>query len=150
MNVIDAAYATVHEYPGGSESLGPRVGISPAVLRSKVNPNTTTHHLTVAEANRIMGVSADFRMLHALNAEHGFVAQRIDADQAPAGFMAALLASEAQSGTFARVLHDAMADEIITANELKELSSAGAAVQAAFITLLARLRAVAEKQQARA
>lgn len=150
MNILDAAYATVHEYPGGSESLGPRVEISPAVLRSKVNPNTTTHHLTVAEANRIMGVSGDYRMLHAQNAEHGFIAQRIDADSAPGGFFAAFLASEAKSGTFASVLHDAMADEIISPNELKELASAGAAVQAAFVTLLARLRTAAERQQARA
>lgn len=34
MNIIDAAIATVHDYLGGSESLGPRVGLSGALLRS--------------------------------------------------------------------------------------------------------------------
>ena len=27
MNITDAAYATVHDYPGGSVSLSPRLGI---------------------------------------------------------------------------------------------------------------------------
>ena len=48
MNVVDAAYLAVHTYPGGSESLGPRIGMSPAVLRNKVNPNCSTHHLSLA------------------------------------------------------------------------------------------------------
>lgn len=39
MNVTDAAYVTVHQYPGGSEALTPRLGMSAAVLRGKVNPN---------------------------------------------------------------------------------------------------------------
>ncbi|WP_341772648.1 phage regulatory CII family protein, partial [Burkholderia pseudomallei] len=48
MNIIDAAYAVVHDYPGGSESLAPRLGMSAAVLRNKVNPNNATHHLGLA------------------------------------------------------------------------------------------------------
>src|SRR5690606_27107847 len=73
MNSIDAAYATVHDYPGGSESLGPRVGISPAVLRNKVNPNNETHHLTFAEARRVAAITDDFRMLQAWAHEAGFL-----------------------------------------------------------------------------
>ncbi len=37
MNIVDAAYHTVHDYPGGANALAPRMGIkSPAVLNSKV------------------------------------------------------------------------------------------------------------------
>ena len=36
MNTIDASWHTVHEYPGGSEALAPRLGMSAAVLRTKV------------------------------------------------------------------------------------------------------------------
>ncbi|PNE77837.1 hypothetical protein A8H37_06130 [Burkholderia thailandensis] len=42
MNILDTAHAVAHNYPGGCESLAPRLGVSPAVLRSKVNPNTGT------------------------------------------------------------------------------------------------------------
>lgn len=72
MNVQDAAYRTVHDYPGGSESLAPRLGMSAAVLRGKVNPNNDRNILSLHEASQIMGVSDDFQMLHALAASHGF------------------------------------------------------------------------------
>ena len=37
MNITDAAYNTVHDYPGGASALAARMGIkSPAVLNSKV------------------------------------------------------------------------------------------------------------------
>jgi len=65
MNTIDAAYHTVHDYPGGAEALAPRMGMSAAVLRNKVNPNNTTHHLTYAEAQRIVALTGDVRMLQA-------------------------------------------------------------------------------------
>lgn len=75
MNIFDAAYSTVHDYQGGSNALAPRMGIkSPAVLNSKVNPHTETHHLTLAEASRLMALTGDLRILQSLNAEHGKVA----------------------------------------------------------------------------
>ncbi len=75
MNITDAAYNTVRDYPGGSASLAPRMGIkSPAVLNSKINPNTETHHLTLAEASKLMALTGDFRILQALAAEHERVA----------------------------------------------------------------------------
>ncbi|AMW78909.1 hypothetical protein AMD27_08480 [Acinetobacter sp. TGL-Y2] len=75
MNISDAAYNTVHDYPGGSNALAPRLGIkSPAVLNSKVNPNTETHHLTLIEASKLMELTNDFRILQSLNAQHGKVA----------------------------------------------------------------------------
>lgn len=75
MNISDAAYHTVHDYPGGSNTLAPRLGIkSPAVLNNKVNPNTETHHLTLIEASKLMELTNDFRILQSLNAQHGKVA----------------------------------------------------------------------------
>ncbi len=75
MNILDAAYNTVHDYKGGANALAPRMGIkSPAVLNSKVNPNTDTHHLTLMEASKLMALTGDYRILQSLNAEHGKVA----------------------------------------------------------------------------
>lgn len=65
MNITDAAYAVAHDYPGGTESLAPRLGMSAAVLRNKVNPNNTTHHLTLAEALRMSEITADARVAEA-------------------------------------------------------------------------------------
>lgn len=72
MNITDAAYATVHDYPGGSESLAPRMGSSAAVLRNKVNPNNETHHLSLAEAVRAVDITNDDRILEAWAASRGY------------------------------------------------------------------------------
>lgn len=144
MNIIDAAHATVRNYPGGSESLGPRIGMSPAVLRNKVNPNNTTHHLTLAEADAIMGVSGDHRMLHALAAGQGYVLHKIDRGECAGDVLQTLLRTNAAEGEFDRVLQAALEDSLITANELREIVAAGVAQQSAMLILLAKLRAFSE------
>jgi hypothetical protein len=72
VNIIDAAYSVAHDYPGGSESLAPRLGMSGAVLRNKVNPNNTTHHLTLAEALRMSQITGDVRIAEAIANELGY------------------------------------------------------------------------------
>lgn len=65
MNIPDAAYAVAHDYPGGTESLAPRLGMSGAMLRNKVNINNTTHHLTLAEAVRMTDLTDNDQILQA-------------------------------------------------------------------------------------
>jgi hypothetical protein len=146
VNVIDAAHKTVHSYPGGSESLGPRVGISPAVLRSKVNPNTTTHRLALEEADEIMGVTSNFTILQALAAKHGFGLVQLDEAPAATSVVSGILALSTTHGELSRVIHDAIADGVITEREMREISVYGTASQAALISLINLLRERAGKQ----
>lgn len=141
MNITDAAHKTVKDYPGGSEALAVRIGMSAAVLRNKVNPNNNTHHLTLAEASEIMGVAGDDRILHAMAAEHGYTLQKMVAD-GMASVMGAMLENAAKQGAFAQALQEALSDGLISENEMKAISSAGTAQVEAMINLLARLRAV--------
>lgn len=145
MNVVDAAHQTVKAYPGGAESLGPRVGIGPAVLRSKVNPNTDTHHLSLAEADRIMGATGDYRILQALAAEHGFVIQKADeAASAGSSILQVLLAANAAEGEFDSVLNDALSDGKISPNEMKLITEAGMKQTSTLMALLKLCQAVQE------
>ena len=73
MNLADAAYNTVHDYPGGASSLAPRLGMSSHMLSNKVNQNNQTHHLRLDEANTLMSFTNDYRMLHAQAEMHGKV-----------------------------------------------------------------------------
>ncbi|MBH1591422.1 phage regulatory CII family protein [Stenotrophomonas maltophilia] len=141
MNITDAAHKTVKDYPGGSEALAVRIGMSAAVLRNKVNPNNNTHHLTLAEASEVMGVTGDDRILHAMAAEHGYTLQKMQADSM-ASVMGAMLENAAKQGAFAQALQEALSDGLISENEMKAISSAGTAQVEAMINLLARLRAV--------
>lgn len=125
MNITDAAYNTVRDYPGGSASLAPRMGIkSPAVLNSKINPNTETHHLTLAEASKLMALTGDFRILHALAAEHEKVA--IDLPEIPEcrdmELTDKVLCVGMKGGDVMSMFREIMADGRITASEVRDMS----------------------------
>lgn len=77
MNILDSAHAVAHEYAGGCESLAPRMDVSAAVLRSKVNPNVQTHHLTLKEAVRMTAITGDTRILQAWARELGLAVVEI-------------------------------------------------------------------------
>ncbi|MFA1289946.1 phage regulatory CII family protein [Xanthomonas axonopodis pv. nakataecorchori] len=131
MNIADAAHKTVLDYPGGSVALATRListndrgeekPMSAAVLRSKVNPSTRTHHLTLAEASEIMGLTGDYRILHALAAEHDFVVQRADTPAA-GDMIAALLKASSLKGMLSALIAKAMADGRITPNEARGIA----------------------------
>lgn len=72
MNILDTLHAVAHAYKGGCESLAPRVGMSAAVLRSKVNPNTETHKATLIDAVNITEMADDDRVLEAWARDRGF------------------------------------------------------------------------------
>ncbi len=120
MNVTDAAYDTVHQYPGGSVALAPRMGISDAVLRAKVNPNTDRNRLAVEEADELMGKSGDYRILHALAATHGFVAIKVD-DPEIGTLTNAMFESTKAKGGLAGLVLESLADGRITPNEADEI-----------------------------
>jgi len=144
MNIIDAAHKTVHAYPGGSESLAPRIGMSPAVLRNKVNPNNVTHHLTLVEASEIMGVTGNDSVLHALAAEHGYTLTKVEAT-ASGSLIGSLLAASGAKGDLADLIADAMADQRITPNEASAIAHHCSRLQAIFAELAQHAAVAAAK-----
>lgn len=147
MNTIDAAHATVHDYPGGSESLGPRVGISPAVLRNKVNPNNETHHLTMAEADRLMALTADFRILKAMANQHGWLLVKAPDDCATESDMSVLeqmAGLMVACGAFGKEVYDSLSDGRIDKAEVAKVEQAGKAVMTKVAEVKQRLSGMAE------
>jgi hypothetical protein len=140
MHILDAALQTVSDYPGGAASLAPRVGLSAGVLSNKVNPNCTTNHLSLVEANRLMSVTGDHAILQALAAEHGYALVKINDPDGGLGVLHGMLDLGVAEGEFSRELHDALADGRITANEMSALGKAALAYQGTLIGLLHRLR----------
>ncbi|WIA62280.1 hypothetical protein POS15_03380 [Stenotrophomonas sp. BIO128-Bstrain] len=138
------------DYPGGAEALATRLitvndkgeekPMSGAVLRNKINPNNTTHRLTLAEANEIMGLTGDHRILVALAAEHGYGLHGLEPPADAGCLTSTILATSASKGHFAEMLHKCLQDGLITDNEFSELQSAATAVQSSLIVLMTRLR----------
>lgn len=147
MHVIDAAYATVHDYPGGAASLAPRLGTTTGVLNSKVNPNTRTHHLTLAEAMTLVTLTGDKRILHAMALQSGDVLVEGCGDL-PECDMAVL---EAMTGVFARVgqlgasVHSGLGDGVLTAKEFKAIERAAYALRAKAVKLVRKMEALQRK-----
>ncbi|WP_120430185.1 phage regulatory CII family protein [Acinetobacter baylyi] len=126
MNILDAAYHTVHDFQGGANALASRLGIkSPAVLNSKVNPNTYTHHLTLLEASKLMAITGDYRILQNLCAEHGKAA--IDLPDIPeskrdTSLMDTFLYLAIHKGNVSKAFREMMADGRITQGEALDMS----------------------------
>jgi hypothetical protein len=136
VNVTDAAYATVHDYPGGSDSLAPRLGTSGAVLRNKVNPNNDRNTLALEEADQLMGISGDYRILQALAANHGFLLQRADGNPGKGSadtILTCILALSMREGALSEIVSKALADNLISPREKRDIEAACHALQAAVI-----------------
>jgi len=146
MNAIDAAHKTVKDYPGGSEALGVRIGMSPAVLRSKVNPNTTTHKLGLEEAILICSVTNDLSTMQAAAAELGCVLRKVEVPAVPGGFVESMLRASSTQGALAQAVQDALSDGVISANELRLIESIGLSHQEAIMTWLGSLTAMSGKR----
>lgn len=122
MNVIDAAHAIVHDYPGGSIALAPRLGMSAAILRGKVNPNDSGHHLTVEESLRMQQLTGNHAIYLAETDELGYVAilkpQIGGADDDVAH---ALTRMCSEFGDYLRKVDESMKDGKVTTTERRQL-----------------------------
>ncbi len=120
MNIIDAAYRVGHDSPGGVAALAPRMGMSQAVLNSKLNPNTKTHILSIEEMIRMEHLTGRFDMLFAHAEALGFVA-------IPAPVIGdddvdlAMAKTCAEFGDYLRTVGEALGDKKVTPNEAKKL-----------------------------
>lgn len=120
MSVADAAYHTVHDYPGGAAALQVRLGKSN--LSAEVSPNNPNAKLGLVDAVRIQVMSGDFRILNAMSLELGhYPPQRMPVEGAAAvtpqaGHQALSNAAKEFSDVVTAVA-SALADDVITPNE---------------------------------
>ena len=135
MNVIDAAHKTAHAYPGGCDALGDRMDMKRGVLRNKVNPTNESSHLTLAEADEMMGLTGDHRILQALAAEHGYALVRTERPDVDGSLMSSVLAFLGASGAMSTALNDVLAKGQITKNASRQIEAHCADVQAALLTM---------------
>lgn len=141
--IEDAAYNTVHDYPGGAEALAPRMGKSAKVLDSKVNPKVWTHHLTLHEAVQIMGLTGDHRMLRAICRHLGYldpiraVVYEGIADEQLLELVAAV---HSETGDVSRSLVAALADGRVTQREFESFDEQTIEAMTALAELRDRLR----------
>lgn len=140
MNVDMSAYHTVHSFPGGSAALAPSLGVSEAALNSKVNPNTKTHRLALAEAVTLMEVSGDHRIFFALAERLGYAVDRIGEGRPVEPLADLLMRHAANSGSLASKMSEALQDGVVTPREMTGIADAAHATQASIAALVDSVR----------
>jgi hypothetical protein len=147
VNITDAAYAVAHEYPGGTESLGPRVGLSAALLRNKVNPNQSINHLTLAEAVRISVITGDQRIVQAFARELGLVCLEVpEAENCADADVIELMAKTWDThGAIGREVNETFADGRVEQHEVKRVRDRAWDHIRTLFGLIGRIEGMAEK-----
>lgn len=149
MNHLDAFHRTVHSAPGGAEAIAARLGMSAQVLRNKANPNSTTNKPTLDDADRLMGVTGDFTILHALAEQHGFVLTKLD--EQPASDMAVLENVTniwQRLGDLATEVHKTLEDGRVEPHEVDACSAAAFKAVRPILQLIDTLDGMSEKRPA--
>ncbi|MCG8991797.1 hypothetical protein LH427_01920 [Laribacter hongkongensis] len=140
MDPMDAAYMTVHEYPGGAPALAPRLGMGSKVLCNKVRQTCDTHHFTLREADSLMGVTGDLRILHALASKHGGIFVESPEGEASDSALLELVAKIwAGHGDVGTEVSAALEDCRIESHEVERIRRAVYRTQMAMATLVMRL-----------
>lgn len=121
MNIQDAAHRIGHEYPGGAVALAHRMGIGPVVFNSKLNPNTLTHHLSLAEAQRMQLLTGRTDILEAMADELGYVVVKIPDCAHDIDIAKATRKAVVEFGEWMDQIDRSLDDGAVTSNELKAI-----------------------------
>ena len=151
MNARDAFHATVHGAPGGCEALAVRLGMSAAILRNKANVHHETNKPMLDDVDRVMAITGDHRVLHALAKNHGYVCVKID-ESATASDMAVLELVTQMMTTHGEVgaeIYRTLADGRVDQQELVRVRAAVYGAHKSLEEVLARLDGMAEKKPSR-
>jgi hypothetical protein len=150
MNHLDAFYQTVHSAPGGAEAIANRMGMSAQVLRNKANVNSDTNKPTLDDADRLMGITGDYRVLESLAANHGFTLTKVE-EHAPSemSVFESMTGILAQFGQYSQEVHQAFADGRLEPHELTAIDESMFALFQRFMQFRARMGGMVEKRGAR-
>lgn len=144
MNVFDAAYNIGHDYPGGAEALAARMGIVPAVLRAKLNPNTNTNHVTLADAMKLQHLTNRTDIVEAMADDLGgvFMPMPTISDE---DVTHAIRKAVGEFGNYMQLVDSALDDDCVTKNEARNLAASMIQMIARATHLQAMLQAMADK-----
>ena len=147
MNIRDAIYQTVHGAAGGVEALAVRMGLRPQILRNKANPNSTTNYLSPVELDKVMALTGDHALLHALARNHGYICIRAQDDVAASDMAILELVTQvwSASGVVGAEVHAVLVDGVVEKHEVQRVETAIYAVVQALNEMAARLKGMAEK-----
>lgn len=142
MNPLDAAYGLVRDYPGGAESLAPRLGKSPTTLCHEVS-RTGHAKLGLETAVDMTVLSGDMRILRAFATRCGQMLLPLDAaPMTQLGCIKRLGVVLATAGCVVRETTESMDDGVISSNDRERIRQACAELVSGTSALMAAVDAL--------
>lgn len=139
-SILDAAYHVVHDYPGGSPSLAPRLNKSPTTLSHEVTA-TGTAKLGLIDAVKITGLSGDLRILQAWAIEAGQMLVALPSISGQSEECLAMVSSMAKEfSDLLSVAAESLADNNVSDNEIERIEREAGELFSAVHTLLKTMR----------
>lgn len=147
MNTSDAFHETVHGAPGGCEALAVRLGMSSAVLRNKANPNASANVVALRDVERVMDLTGNYSVLHALAAQAGFVCVRVDQDIVASDVALLEIVTQVMTtnGAVGASVYDTLADGRIEPHEVARVEERVYRATRVLHELVVRMKGMAEK-----
>lgn len=147
MNTSDAFHETVHGAPGGCEALAVRLGMSSAVLRNKANPNASANVVALRDVERVMDLTGNYSVLHALAAQAGFVCVRVDQDIVASDVALLEIVTQVMTtnGAVGASVYDTLADGRIEPHEVARVEERVYRATRVLHELVVRMKGMTEK-----
>lgn len=122
MNLLDAAYNTVHDYPGGAQVIAARMGKNPNSLSHELT-STGTAKLGLLDALKITQLTGDKRILESFAANTGFTLVPVShgTEASPMDCMKNLANLVQEFGALCTEVSMDLTDQQITDNELARI-----------------------------
>lgn len=143
----DAFYRTVFDSPGGPESLAPRLGISAQLLRNKANPNIATNQPYLSDIEKVMTLTGDVSVLHALAKGQNYVCIPVETDCNASDMAVIEFITKvwSRSGDVGAEVNKTLEDGRVETHEIERVADAIYRTNEALQQMLSRLRGMAEK-----
>lgn len=142
MNVLDAAYRLAHDYPGGVESLAPRIGKNPTTLNHELVARNGAK-LGLVTAHDMTALTGNWQILNAFALSVGalVIPLQVGPDQAADDCMLALAKTARGFAALIGDVGEALADGRVSDNELDHVERECGEMMASLQVLMAKLRA---------
>lgn len=123
LSVRDAAYHTVHDYPGGALALAMRLGMNGMTLSHQVNPNNAgRYNLSIEKAAEIQMFTQDFRILHAMARSLSHVCIQLN-EVDEQNVLASIAETVKEFSEYLTSVTQSVADDRVTDNEMRDIDN---------------------------
>lgn len=149
MDLVLTAQQMAQAHKGGVPAVAKLMDVSANTLQHKLNPERTTHHLTMVECLQLGMVTGNANVLRAMAKQMGYTVHRATPDQSGGDPVEAFMRFQSNAGDFTCAAADALLDGagVVTPNAQRRVEFRGQELLAATAHLISTTAARVPKRE---